>query len=67
MGIIINFFKISMSILAMAAFAIEAAEMNDVMSVPDYVSGFIYGMTGDNHLTEIEACYNGGSDVVTKA
>lgn len=56
-----------MSILAMAAFAIEAAEMNDVMSVPDYVSGFIYGMTGDNHLTEIEACYNGGSDVVTKA
>jgi len=23
----------------------------------DFVAGFMYGMTGDNHLTEIEACY----------
>ena len=26
----------------------------------DFVAGFMYGMTGDNHLTEIEACFNGG-------
>ena len=26
----------------------------------DFVAGFIYGMTGDNHLTEIEACFQGG-------
>lgn len=23
---------------------------NDLMAVPDYVVGFLYGMTGDNHL-----------------
>jgi hypothetical protein len=27
------------------------------MAIPDLVAGFIYGMTGDNHLTEIEACF----------
>eukprot|EP00354_Favella_ehrenbergii_P003814 CAMPEP_0170455760 /NCGR_PEP_ID=MMETSP0123-20130129/3613_1 /TAXON_ID=182087 /ORGANISM="Favella ehrenbergii, Strain Fehren 1" /LENGTH=479 /DNA_ID=CAMNT_0010718997 /DNA_START=15 /DNA_END=1454 /DNA_ORIENTATION=+ len=27
----------------------------------DFVAGFIFGMTGDNHLTEIEACYAGGA------
>ena len=26
----------------------------------DFVAGFVYGMTGDNHLTEIEACFQGG-------
>jgi len=25
----------------------------------DFVAGFMYGMTGDNHLTEIEACFQG--------
>ena len=30
-----------------------------VMAIPDFVAGFIYGMTGDNHLTEIEACFQG--------
>ena len=27
----------------------------------DFTAGFMFGMTGDNHLTEIEACYNGGT------
>jgi len=27
------------------------------MAVPDFVAGFIYGMTGDNDLVEIEACW----------
>lgn len=30
----------------------------------DFVAGFVYGMTGDNHLTEIEACYQGGDLMV---
>jgi len=31
-----------------------------VTSTADFVAGFVFGMTGDNHLTEIEACYQGG-------
>lgn len=50
---------------AFAAAAIAAsANAFDAMSVPDFVAGFIYGMTGDNHLTEIEACYQGGDKVL---
>ena len=30
----------------------------------DFLAGFMYGMTGNNHLTEIEACYNGGALMV---
>jgi len=30
------------------------------MAIPDFVAGFVYGLTGDNNLTEIEACYQGG-------
>ena len=37
------------------------------MSIPDYVAGLMYGFTGDNNLTEIEACYNGGTGIVTHA
>jgi hypothetical protein len=29
----------------------------DAMAIPDFIAGFIYGMTGDNDLVEIEACY----------
>ena len=39
---------------------LSAANAVDVMAVPDYIAGWIYGMTGDNHLTEIETCYTGG-------
>jgi hypothetical protein len=31
----------------------------DPLAVPDFVAGMIYGFTGDNQLTEIEACFNG--------
>lgn len=27
------------------------------LAVPDFIAGFIYGMTGDNDLVEIEACF----------
>lgn len=29
----------------------------DPLAVPDFVAGLIYGFTGDNELTEIEACF----------
>ena len=32
----------------------------DLMAVPDFVAGFMYGMTGNNHLDEIESCFKGG-------
>lgn len=28
--------------------------------IPKFIGGFMYGMTGENNLLEIEACYNGG-------
>ena len=30
-----------------------------LMAVPELIAGFMYGMTMDNKLQEIEACYNG--------
>ena len=35
------------------------------LAIPDFVAGFVYGLTGDNNLTEIEACYQGGEQIVT--
>lgn len=29
----------------------------DALAIPDFTAGFIYGMTGDNDLEEIEACW----------
>lgn len=29
----------------------------DAMALPDFIAGFIYGMTGDNDLVEIESCF----------
>jgi|LauGreDrversion4_2_1035121.scaffolds.fasta_scaffold274986_4 hypothetical protein len=39
----------------------------DIMAVPDYTAGLIYGMTGANHLEEIETCYHGSQDLVQEA
>ena len=41
----------------------ELAFPSDPIAVPDFVAGFIYGMTGDNDLTEIEACWNGNVEM----
>lgn len=32
---------------------------SELMMVPDFVAGLFYGFTNENHLTEIEACYEG--------
>mmetsp|Transcript_19634 Transcript_19634/g.26542 ORF Transcript_19634/g.26542 Transcript_19634/m.26542 type:complete len:468 (-) Transcript_19634:212-1615(-) len=48
-----------------AACMAASATAFDAIAVPDFVAGMIFGLTGDNHLTELEACYQGGSKVVT--
>ena len=47
-----------------AACLAASATAFDAISVPDFVAGFMFGMTGDNNLTEIEACYQGGDKIV---
>ena len=46
------------AVLAAAASAVE------VVPVVDFVAGFIYGVTGENHLTEIQTCYQGGNEIL---
>jgi hypothetical protein len=36
------------------------------LAIPDFVAGFVYGLTGDNNLEEIEACYQGGEVMATE-
>ena len=45
----------------------EMVENFSVMAVPDFIAGMIYGFTGDNELPEIEACFQGGNQIVTDA
>ena len=35
------------------------AENVEILSVPEFVAGFLYELTGKMHLTEVEACYQG--------
>ena len=49
-----------MKTFAASAVIAASASAFDVVAVPDFVAGFIYRMTGDNHLTEVEACFPGG-------
>ena len=53
-----------MRTFAAAAIAASATAF-DAKSIPEFIAGFMYGMTGDNNLTEIEACYQGGQQIVT--
>lgn len=44
--------------------ALSAEEENfGIMTIPDLAAGFVYGMVGDNHLTEMESCYQGSADL----
>lgn len=40
--------------------ASEIAANGKVMGAADFVAGFVFGMTADNHLTEVEECFTGG-------
>ena len=53
-----------MKTFAAAVIAASASAL-DAMSIPDFITGFMFGMTGDNHLAEIEACYQGGEQIAT--
>ena len=50
---------------AAAVAATSSAYELDAIAIPDFIAGFIFGLTGDNHLAEIEQCYQGGQSVVT--
>ena len=53
--------------LAAGLFAAASAVELDPLAVPDFIAGFMFGLTGDNHLAEIEKCYSGGDVLVTDA
>ena len=40
--------------------ASEIAANGKVMGAADFVAGLVFGLTADNHLTEIETCFTGG-------
>jgi len=44
-------------------FATQAVSL-DVMAIPDFIAGFMFGFTGENHLAEIEQCYSGGEGLL---
>jgi len=39
----------------------------DAMAIPDWIAGFMFELTGDNNMTEIEQCYQGGEGLVNDA
>lgn len=41
----------------------ENAMSFTLMEIPDFTAGLIYGLTEDNHLTEIEVCYGDGTTI----
>lgn len=45
----------------------EAVVGMDLLALPDFAAGFMYGMVGDNHLAEMEACYAGVTPLMTYA
>jgi hypothetical protein len=50
-----------------SALIAASASALDIKAVPHYTAGFIYGMTGANHLHEIENCYHTSSSLFTDA
>ena len=57
--------RTTFAVSAMAA--VSTAVEIDALAVPDWIAGFVFGLTGDNHLAEIEKCYTGGKDLVADA
>ena len=37
----------------------------DIMAVPDFAAGFLYGMVGDNHLAEFQTCFNSADQLMS--
>merc|ERR1712151_821613 len=36
----------------------------NILAIPDFAAGFLYGMIGDNHLTEFQTCMQSSGDLV---
>lgn len=36
----------------------------NILEIPEFAAGLVYGFTGDNNLTELEACFTGGETTV---
>lgn len=47
--------------------ATAAAANLDLLAVPDFAAGMLYGFTGDNQLPEVEACFAGGQTIEAEA
>lgn len=70
-----NYFKAGADIadaVTLAVGPVEKSEEDEELSLnlkgdAEFVAGFIYGFVGDNHLSEIEACYTGTSPLITDA
>ena len=41
-------------------YAASAENALSVKAAADFAAGFVFGMTADNHLAEIELCFTGG-------
>lgn len=50
-----------------SAMIIASAAALPLKSSGEWLAGFLYGMTGDNHLHEIETCFKGGKTLVADA
>ena len=50
--------RTTFAVSAMAA--VSSAVEIDALAVPEWIAGFVFALTGDNHLAEIEKCYTGG-------
>lgn len=36
----------------------------DLSGVPDFLAGFVYGLTGHNHLEELQHCFDGSAPLL---
>ena len=51
----------------LASTLLAAAAQAESHDYPAWVAGFVYGMTGDNHLDEIEKCFTGSETLYNDA
>ena len=43
---------------------IKAVMGSNALAVPDFVAGFVFGLTNDNHLHEVERCFHGSQTLI---
>jgi len=66
-----NYFKAGADIADAVTLAVgpvekEQSQYGSVENFEQLLAGFVYGLTGDNDLTEIEACFTGGEETLDK-